>query len=145
MQFIVRYWSPHLNEDGRDVEGNPLLVDYSSHPPTRLGLHNALLSLHDRSEILEAHGGNYVCDVFVVEGRDTQLLTPEMAVSLFKTLPDGDIKWIDIKEFLLPQNRRSPVPVMTEGSSHQQQLQLFEYGDEPYYDPNPLHHLNIDA
>lgn len=121
------------------------MVDYSTHPPSKLGLHNALLSHHDRIEILAAHAGRYECEVFVVEGNSVQVLTQEMAVGLFYGLPDGEVKWTDIREFLLPQNRRVPRPVVAEGTSHERQLQLFEYTHVPYDETTTPHQLDIDA
>lgn len=76
----------------RKADGSPRLADYSIHPPTRLGLHNALLSHHDRVEILEVHGGQYECEVYVEEGINSYVLTQEQAISLFNTLPSGEVK-----------------------------------------------------
>jgi len=145
MQFVVRYWSAHLPDEHREVDGTPRLVDYSTHPPSKLGLHNALLSLHDRIEILEAHGGRYECKVFVVDGDSVQMLTPEMATELFYRLPDGEVKWTYIRQFLLPLERHSPHPVAEEPPSHERQLQLFEYTHVPGDDVVASHHLDIDV
>ena len=142
MQFIVRYWSSLLPIEFRKADGSPHLVDYSIHPPTRLGLHNALLSYHDRVEILDAHGGEYECQVYVVEGINFHVLTQELAISLFKTLPSGEVKWTTIREFLLPQNQDDPAN--TEEISHDQQLYLFKYVHESDDDIS-LHYFDIDA
>ena len=145
MHFVVRYWSSQLPDWYRQADGSPLLVDYSTHPPSRLGLHNALLTLHDRIEILEAHGGKYECEVFVVDGDSVQMLTQEMAISLFKTLPNGEVKWTTICEFLLPQNRRAPRPIRGEDTFPERQLPLFEYTHVPVDDQAIPHSLDIDA
>jgi len=147
MKFIVRYWSSLLPMEFRKADGSPRLVDYSIHPPSRLGLHNALLSYHDRVEILEALGGTYECEVYVVEGINAQLLTLEMAVKMFNHLPTGEVKWTTIREFLLPQHPESPPPsrhVVHEEISHDSQLHLFEYAHVPGDDDTP-HNLDIDA
>lgn len=126
----------------RKADGSPRLADYSIHPPTRLGLHNALLSHHDRVEILEVHGGQYECEVYVEEGINSYVLTQEQAISLFNTLPSGEVKWITIRKFLLPQDQDAHA--IPEGISHDQQLHLFEYVNES--DDNAAsYHLDIDA
>lgn len=144
MQFIVRYWSSVLPMEFRKADGLPRLVDYSVHPPTRLGLHNAMLSHHDRVEILKAHGGKYECEVYVVEGINSHVLTQEIAIGLFNTLPHGEVKWITIRECLLPQNQEVHHPVITKKISHDQQLHLFEYTHQSDNDTSP-HHFDIDA
>jgi|GEM_PF-2745796 len=145
MQFVVRYWSSLLTKEFRDGDGTPQLVDYSIHPPTRLGLHNALLSHHDRMEILAAHGGEYKCEVLVMEEGNAQVLTQEMAIGLFYSLPHGEVKWTTIREFLLPDNRRELHAQVTQAATHERQLQLFEYTHVPYDDTEPPHHLDIDV
>ncbi|HUX65442.1 hypothetical protein [Sulfuricella sp.] len=50
MKFVVRYWSSQL-PDYRKPDGEPHWLDYSLHPATKLGLHNALLTLQDRLQI----------------------------------------------------------------------------------------------
>ncbi len=142
MQFVVRYWSAKLPDGHRAPDGSPRMLDYSTHPATKLGLHSALLSHHDRTEILASHGAEYLCEVFVMEGEDAYVLTQEVAVGLFYGLPDGELKWTTIQEFLLPQERRIPQQL---AASHERQLQLFEYTHAPYDDVAENHHLNIDA
>jgi len=144
MQFIVRYWSSLLPIEFRKADGSPRPVDYSIHPPTRLGLHNAMLAYHDRVEILNGHGGQYECEVYVVEGVNSHVLTQELAISLFNALPNGEVKWITIREFLLPQNKEAHYPVPAEEISHDRQLHLFEYAHESD-DDIPSHHFDIDA
>lgn len=144
MQFIVRYWSSLLPMEFRKADGSPRLIDYSIHPPTRLGLHNAMLSHHDRIEILKAHGGNYECEVYVVEGINSHVLTQEIAISLFNTLPHGEVKWTTICKCLLPQNQEAHHPAITSKISHEQQLHLFEYAHQSDDDTSP-HHFDVDA
>ena len=144
MKFIVRYWSSLLPKEFRKADGTPRLVDYSIHPPSRLGLHNALLSYHDRVEILEALGGAFECEVFVVEGMNAQLLTQELAVNLFHSLPNGEVKWTTIRKFLLPQNPETPQHARAE-ISHDSQLHLFEYTHVPGDHAPGLHRLDVDA
>lgn len=144
MQFIVRYWSSVLPTEFRKADGAPRLVDYSIHPPTRLGLHNAMLSHHDRVEILKAHGGKYECEVYVVENVNSYVLTQEIAVGLFNTLPHGEVKWTTIRECLLPQNKEARHPAIVEKISHEQQLHLFEYAYDSKDDISS-HHFDINA
>jgi len=150
MQFIVRYWSSILPMEFRNADGSPRLLDYSVHPPTRLGLHNSMLSRHDRVEILAAHGGHYECEVYVVDGINAHVLTQELAISLFNTLPNGEVKWVTIREFLLPQNQDvqySPEahhPAIAKELSHDQQLHLFEYIHESD-GTTSTHHFDIDV
>ena len=150
MQFIVRYWSSLLPIEFRKADDSPRLVDYSIHPSTRIGLHNAMLSHHDRVEILKAYGGKYECEVYVVEGTNSYVLTQEHAISLFNTLPNGEVKWIAIRKCLLPQNQviKYPsevhYPSITGPISHDQQLHLFEY-THVSNDNTPSHHFDIDA
>lgn len=144
MKFIVRYWSSLLPMEYRKADGSPRLVDYSIHPPSRLGLHNALLSYHDRVEILEALGGTYECEVFVVEGINTQLLTQEMAIKLFNHLPTGELKWTTIREFLLPQKQEASPSAIHEEIAHDSQLHLFEYSHMAGDEDTP-HSLDVDA
>lgn len=144
MQFIVRYWSSLLPADFRKVDGSPRLADYSIHPPTRLGLHNAMLSYHDRMEILSAYGEQYECEVYVVEGINSYVLTQELAISLFETLPNGEVKWTTIREFLLPQNDAAHYSASHGESLHDQQLHMFEYTQESDEDV-PTHHFDIDV
>src|SRR3989338_4398264 len=139
MQFIVRYWSSFLPNEFRNTDGSPRLADYSIHPPTRLGLHNAMLSHHDRVEILKAHGGEYECEVYVVEGVNSHVLTQELANSLFNTLPNGEVKWTTICKCLLPQKQEAQRPGITGEVSHDQQLHLFEYTHQPGNDASSHH------
>lgn len=136
MQFVVRYWSPRLPDGHRDANGEPVPVDYSTHPPTKLGLHNALLAHHDRVEILESFDDDYLCEVYVVESGRAQILTQEMAVRLFGQLPPGEVRWTEIRDFLLPQQRRAPYPSAASHAYHVGQLDLFEGGEGAL---NPRH------
>lgn len=145
MRFVVRYWSSLLPREFRRADGSPRLVDYSIHPPTRLGLHNALLTHHDRVEILEAQGGEFRCEVFVVEGIHTDVLTQESAISLFNRLPHGEVKWTTIREFLLPQNQVIERPAVAKEVLHERQLHLFESAQAPYDDKVTPHSLDVDA
>lgn len=142
MQFIVRYWSSILPKEFCKADGSPRLLDYSIHPATRLGLHNAMLSYHDRLEILEVHGGQYQCEVYVEEGINSYVLTQELAVSLFNALPSGQVKWTTIRKFMLPQNRDAPATIGE--VAHDQQLHMFEYTDESD-DDTPSHHFDINV
>ncbi|MDZ4202427.1 MAG: hypothetical protein U1C96_09815 [Gallionella sp.] len=139
MRFIVRYGSSALPTEFRNADGSLRLLDYSIHPPTRLGLHNAMFVCNDRREILETYGGTYECEVYVVEGMNSQMLTQELAIKLFNALPSGEVKWITIREFLQPRQDSTGA-----ACSPQDQLHLFEYTHQPD-DEIPTHHFDADA
>jgi len=145
MKFIVRYWSSLLPDDFRESDGSPRWVDYSVHPASKLGLHNALLAVHDRIEILAAHGGQFGCDVFVADGELTEMLSQEVAYSLFSTLPRGEVKWLDIHDFLLPEHDVNSSQAEF-NVSEAEQLPLFEHGHTPYDELEiKLHVLDVDV
>jgi len=146
MKFVVRYWSSLL-PDYRKPDGEPHWVDHSIHPPTKLGLHNALLTLHDRRQILEARDCLYECAVFYLEAGNEQMLTQETAERLFVSLPHGELKWPDIRDFLL-------LPTIDEEAAANdgataQQLNLFEpppHTHTPYDEIATEHHeIETDA
>lgn len=144
MKFFVRYWSSLLPDDFRHVDGSPRWVDYSIHPASKLGLHNALLAVHDRMEILRAHGGRFECDVFVDDGEHSERLSQASANALFSKLPRGEVKWLDIKAFLLPEQSDDPPAVI--GPSAVQQLALFEHVHTPYDELEiKPHTLDVDV
>lgn len=133
-----------LPKEFRKADGSLRLLDYSVHPPTRLGLHNAMLTRHDRLEIIESYGGQFECEVYVVEAMNSYVLTEELAVTLFNALPSGEVKWTTIRKFLLPQNREVQSPATTAPVTHEQQLHLFEYAHVSDGESSP-HQFDIDA
>ena len=138
MKFAVRYWSSLL-PDYRLPNGEPHWVDYSLHPATKLGLHNALLSLHDRREVLERHGGIYECAVYIQENGREKMLDQKAAERLFVSLPHGEVKWLDIRNFLLSPRPGTKAPDREKGAPTQQ-LSLFEHTHTPYDEVAPEHH-----
>lgn len=142
MKFIVRYWSSLLPPEYQGEDGQPRWLDYSFHPFSKLGLHNALLAVHDRIEILDAHGGMFECAVFLDNGNSTEKLSQEAANGLFGSLPPGAVKWLDIGNFLLPG-------LSTEASEtlpQAQQLPLFVHKHTLYDDVNEApHSFDIDV
>lgn len=94
-QFVVRYRTAAV-DDGASW------LDYSVHPASKLGLHNALLARHDRIEILAARGESFECSVFVVRKGVAEPLSQQGAERLFATLPHGNVKWTDLCRCLLP-------------------------------------------
>lgn len=146
MKFVVRYWSSLLPKEFSEEDGKPRWLDYSVHPASKLGLHNALLAVHDRNEILQAHGGLFECAVFVVEGGSAEKLSREAANRLFASLPPGEVKWLEIGGFLLPEHRRAELSARVEGDSPaEQQLLLFPHTHTPYDDLNETQHsFDID-
>lgn len=148
MKFVVRYFSSLLPREHGETGELPHWVDYSIHPASKLGLHNALLAVFDRVEILQAHGGIHDCAVFVVDDGHTEKLSREMANDLFKILPRGEVKWLDIKHFLLPDQPVPPPPATPSLEAVEPaaiQLPLFEHIHTPYDDlESPPHALDID-
>ena len=147
MKFVVRYWSSLLPDAYREDDGSPRWVDYSVHPGSKLGLHNAMLAVHDREEILQAHGGQFGCAVFVVEGEDTEQLSQTNANELFSALPRGEVKWLDIHEFLLPLHPDEPVSSTNDATPPvAEQLSLFGHVHTLYDDLEPPpHSLDVDV
>lgn len=149
MQFAVRYWSSVLAAEGyREPDGSARWLDYSLHPGTKLGLHNALLTVHDRNEILEAHGGEFDCAVFLIRGEQAEKLAAESAARLFAALPHGEVKWLDVWQCLLPPvpSAASAAPVPGEAKPPVGQLPLFMHTHTPYDDLDEKpHHLDIDV
>jgi len=139
MKFIVRYWSSLLPKECCKVDGKPRWLDYSIHPASKLGLHNALLTVHDRVEVLVANGGRFECAVFWEEESRTEKLSPEAANSLFGSLPPGAVKWLDVGRFLLPEQPH--FQHVDERLPEQEQLQLFVQKHAPYKDRNAAPHL----
>lgn len=154
MKFAVRYWSSML-PDFRLPNGEPRWVDYSLHPGTKLGLHNALLTLQDRHEVLDRYGALFECAVYIQEGGREEMLDQKTAERLFFLLPHGEVKWLDIRNFLLAPVAvteapiRKSVPPEPQLSLFDQQLSLFDYPrttHTPYDDtPEPHHDFDEDA
>ena len=147
MKFVVRSWSSLLPDAYREADGSPRWVDYSVHPASKLGLHNAMLAVHDREEILQAHGGEFGCAVFVVEGENTEQLSQQSANDLFSALPRGEVKWLDIHDFLLPLH---PEELASSDSDTKapvaEQLSLFGHTHTPYDDLDiTTHSLDVDV
>jgi hypothetical protein len=131
LHFVVRYRTGM-------VDGGVAWLDYSKHPASKLGLHNALLAVHDRIEILQARGGRFECRVFAVHDGDAEPLSPEGAERLFAALPHGDVKWTDLCRCLLP-------PVLPPAA---EQLVLFPHTHTGYddLDEHPAQHaLDVAA
>ncbi|MFZ4535377.1 hypothetical protein [Propionivibrio sp.] len=147
MKFMVRYWSSLIPDNYREDDGSPCWVDYSLHPASKLGLHNALLAVHDRLDILQAHGGDYECAVFVLEGGGIEMLTQENASALFSVLPRGEVKWLDIRDFLLPLRPDDSSSIEESGGLPiAEQLPLFEHVHTPYDDLEARPHiLDVDV
>lgn len=140
MKFAVRYWSSLL-PDYRKPDAEPHWIDHSVHPATKLGLHNALLTQHDRLQILEQHDGVYECAVFVLESGKEEKLTQEAAERLFASLPHGEVKWLDIRDFLLLQRAESKDSASSAPAGTQaQQFHLFEPLHTPYDQAETEHH-----
>lgn len=134
--FAVRYRTEAVGD------GVPWL-DYSLHPASKLGLHNALLAEHDRIEVLEARGGWFECGVFIVRHGIAEPLSEAGAERLFATLPHGNVKWIDLCRCLLP-----PLVAMPESGAAAavEQMPLFEHTHTLYDDQaEPKGHHVLDV
>lgn len=134
--FAVRYRSEW-------VEGGSPWLDYSLHPASKLGLHNALLAEHDRKEILEARGGWYECGVFIVRHGVAEPLSDAGAERLFAALPHGNVKWIDLCHCLLPPLVAMPA---AGGAAAAEQMPLFAHTHTLYDDqaePEVHHALDV--
>ncbi len=135
VKFVVRYWSSLLSIDAPERRNEARWVDYSIHPGSKIGLHNAMLTMHDRCEIMQAHGCRFECAVFVINGEISERLSQETANSLFESLPRGDVKWLDIKEFLLPMPSMPITPeTVIKTPESAEQLPLFVRTHTPYDD-----------
>lgn len=139
--FVVRYRTTAVDDGAR-------WLDYSRHPASKLGLHNALLALHDRIEILQERGDPYECGVFVSRRGRFEPLTQQGAEHLFAVLPAGDVKWIDLCRCLLPPIPETTMRSAASGSRGHEQLPLFPHVHTPYDDvetPSAAHALDISA
>jgi hypothetical protein len=152
MKFAVRYWSSFLPKVSGEADEHPHWIDYSLHPASKLGLHNALLAVYDRLDILKAHGGQYECAIFVLENGASEQLSREMANRLFAALPRGEVQWLDIKPFLLPVKPEAPAattPPRTlppEIPAPTEQPLPIEHTHTAYDDLDlPPHQLDIDV
>ncbi|SDG87471.1 hypothetical protein [Propionivibrio dicarboxylicus] len=153
MEFVVRYWSSLLPRDFVDRRSEPRWVDYSIHPGSKIGLHNALLAMHDRCEIMQAHGCRFECAVFVVEGERSERLSETAAARIFASLPRGDVKWLDIKDFVLPEPVVQALPeeaatpeTSTLPETLATQLSLFPRMPTPYDDVDePPRLIDVDT
>lgn len=96
MQIIVRYWLTHppLPFDGRIPE-RPGWLDHSIHPPSRLGLHNAILAAQDWLSILRQKYGTtpHACEIFIEDEDKTILLNVGEAQALYELLEHGSLQW----------------------------------------------------
>jgi len=143
MKFVVRYHSSLLPGAGREASLPGDWPAYSVHPASKLGLHNAMLVVHDRLEILAMHGGDYDCAVFVEDGGRCERLSQDEANRLFAALPRGEVKWLDIAAFRLPAPAAADV---VPGQPLPQQLTLFPHQHTPYDDLlETPHSFDIDV
>lgn len=161
MKFVVRYHSSLLPGVGREAAvpghspghppGHPSADSpaewpaYSVHPASKLGLHNAMLVVHDRLEILAMHGGDYDCAVFVEDAGRCERLSQDEANRLFAALPRGEVKWLDIAAFRLPAPAAAAAETLP-GQPVPRQLALFPHQHTPYDDLlETPHSFDIDV
>jgi len=129
MQIIVRYWIsiPPLDSQA----GSEGWVDHSSHPPSRLGLHNALLAAEDRLAILrnrydeEPHG----CNIFIESPGRRVMLSVQEANELLAMLEDGGVAWETLAALMEVGNEEPAIHIGLkpgEGSSHAREMAEYE-------------------
>lgn len=87
MQFIVRYWRGAAPAQGGQWK------DYSSHPPTRRGLKNAVLSAGDREMILATTRPikPVGCGIFLISDEEEVAFDIAQAEELLRLLGDGEL------------------------------------------------------
>lgn len=141
MQFIVRYWVEHPPvrfEDGQQEEAG--WVDHSSHPPSRLGLHNAILSAEDRLSVLRSRHGSvpHGCDIFIEsEGRRVMLNVVE-AEELLGLMQEGSLSWETFESLL--EVRPSSQEQVTSSAEHAREVAEYEGRTG-----QGRHHIDFDA
>lgn len=109
MQFAVRYWiakAPIPFDEHRWDDS--AWITHSLHPPTRLGLHNAILSAEDRLAVLRGHEDQmpHGCDIFLVEGENTIILSVHEADELLGMVEHGEFSVESFRRLLLTQAPR---------------------------------------
>lgn len=138
MKFVVRYRTSPSATSTRPPEW----LDHSIHPASKLGLHNALLAVHDRNEILADRGGFHEAAVFVLRNGVAEQLTQAGAERLFADLPQGEVKWLDLCRCLLPPLAETNGA----GADAAEQLPLFHHTHTLYDDLEATRHvLDADA
>jgi hypothetical protein len=90
VQFVVKYWlgKPPMPQAAGWEE-------HSSHPATRLGLHNAILAAEDRLSILRARCGEvpHGCAIFIVGAERAIAASVAEAEALLAAIGDTDPAW----------------------------------------------------
>ena len=146
MKFAVRYWSSLFPKEARQPKGMKPWVIYSLHPPSKLGLHSAMLSMHDRLEILAAHGGEFVCALFVLEDEKIEPLPPELVDTLFSVLPKRELTWAEFESYLHPSPIKEPESVPFIPPPAPEPLPTIAHTHTLYDDLEPTPHiLDVDA
>lgn len=128
MQIIVRYWVSTPPLASRSAAGG--WVDHSSHPPSRLGLHNALLAAEDRLAILhgrydtEPHG----CNIFIESSGRRVMLSVQEANDLLGMLEEGGMTWNTLTALMEVEREENAVPadLSGEASSHAREMAEYE-------------------
>lgn len=106
MQIVVRYWlaKPPIPYDGHKWD-DPAWIDHSTHPATRIGLHNAILAAEDRQAALRqlhprtAHGSV----IFLVQDDESQILSIHEADLLLELFEHGEFSWETMRALLETQ------------------------------------------
>lgn len=166
MEFIVRYWvaTAPVPFDGHKWDDSAW-ISHSTHPATRLGLRNAILSAEDRLAILyrqdemTPHG----CDIFLMEGEKIVIFSVHEADELLGMLERGEFSWESLEEMLASQvgpdeasNQNNPFPeyvpstrksdgvmasdVLTQSSRHPGVAGYFSGNEVPV-----VHQLDVDV
>lgn len=113
MQFIVRYWVDHPPISfGKGSQDGIGWIDHSSHPPNRLGLHNAILSAEDRLSILRSRHGTvpHGCDIFIESDARSVVLNVAEAEELLGLMRDGSLSWEAFESLLAARSSPAESP-----------------------------------
>lgn len=102
MRIIVRYWvglPPVSREAGA---GGGEWLDHSDHPPSKLGLHNAVLAAEDRWNVLRRlHGRTpHGCDIFIEAAGKVVAMNVAEAERLLGMLDQGGLSWEALESLL---------------------------------------------
>lgn len=142
MEFAVRYWiaKAPVPYDGHRWD-DEAWITHSLHPPTRLGLHNAILSAEDRLAVLHRldettpHG----CDIFLVEGENAIILSVHEADELLVMVEHGEFSMDSFRRLLSTQNMPDEAEQASPPPPH--------HGGPHWVEPETpaIHRLDVDA
>lgn len=111
MQFTVKYWTgkppvPPAGAAPRTAGWD----EHSTHPATRLGLHNAILAAEDRLSILRARCGElpHGCAIFIVGAERSVAVSVAEAEALLAGIGDAEPAWETLVARLEEKRAKAP-------------------------------------